>query len=207
LKMKIGWLIFYKKKRKRSTARKRARRKNAHLQNSKQLAALRTDFDNLKGQFNTMNMLLQKHDEEITANSNLIEKHTKSIQTIEQMVANLPTNLVIPKAEPTNRPVSTTRQAWSPLVKTEFGEQKFNISQLSQQERKILSVFFQNKDLALSYADIARSLGKSPNTIKNQIRQINMRANLFNYTLDNENRKRFKLKDSLTIEKYLNIPH
>ena len=32
-----------------------------------------------------------------------------------------------------------------------------------------------------------------------------MKANLFNYTVGNESRKRFKLKDSLKVEKYLNV--
>ena len=40
--------------------------------------------------------------------------------------------------------------------------------------------------MALSYVDIAKYLGKSPNTIKNQVRQINMKSDLFNYTVDNE---------------------
>jgi len=66
-------------------------------------------------------------------------------------------------------------------------------------------VFFQNKDMALSYADVAKYLGKSPNTIKNQMRQVSMKADPFNYTVGDESRKRFKLKDGLKIEKYLGI--
>ena len=59
--------------------------------------------------------------------------------------------------------------------------------------------------MALSYADIAHSLNKSPHTIKNQMRQINIKADLFDKNIDDENRNRFKIKDGLKIERYLNV--
>lgn len=68
-----------------------------------------------------------------------------------------------------------------------------------------MAVFFQNQGMALSYVDIARALSRSPYTIKNQIRQIRLKADLFDRTVGDQSRNRFKLKDGLRIEKYLNV--
>jgi hypothetical protein len=48
-------------------------------------------------------------------------------------------------------------------------------------------------------------LSRSPYTIKNQIRQIRLKADLFDRTVGDQSRNRFKLKDGLRIEKYLNV--
>ena len=148
---------------------------------------------------------MKKHDEEITENSILLEKHVSRIEKLEELVAKQPTNSTISGINLANRPISTTEPVSTPQLKGQFESQKLDISRFSPQEKRILSVFFQNQDMALSYADIAQYLSKSPNTIKNQVRQINMKADLFNYTVDNDSRKRYKLKDGLKIEKYLNI--
>ena len=68
-----------------------------------------------------------------------------------------------------------------------------------------MQVFFQHPDMALSYRDIAHALAKSPNTIKNELRQLNMKADLFTKNVETDNRNRFKLRDGLKIEKYLNM--
>jgi IS30 family transposase len=59
--------------------------------------------------------------------------------------------------------------------------------------------------MALSYTDIARALNKSPYTVKNQMRQMRLKADLFDRTVGDQSRNRFKLKDGLRIEKYLNV--
>jgi hypothetical protein len=59
--------------------------------------------------------------------------------------------------------------------------------------------------MTLSYADIGRILNKSPLTIKNQMREIRLKANLFDRSIGEQNRHRFKLKKDLRIEKYLNV--
>jgi DNA-binding NarL/FixJ family response regulator len=59
--------------------------------------------------------------------------------------------------------------------------------------------------MALSYKDIGSILGKSANTIKNQMHQILIKADLFERAIDNDMRNRFRLKDGIKIEKYLNI--
>ena len=59
--------------------------------------------------------------------------------------------------------------------------------------------------MAFSYIDIAKALGKSANTVKNQMHQLCMKADLFDKTIDNQSRNRFRLKDGLKIEQYLNV--
>jgi DNA-binding CsgD family transcriptional regulator len=80
-----------------------------------------------------------------------------------------------------------------------------NIENFSPQEKRILSIFFQNHDMTFSYIDIAKVLGKSANTVKNQMHQLSMKADLFERSIDQQNRNRFKLKDGLKVEQYLNV--
>ena len=201
--MKLNFLSLFQKRKKKTKRRKT--RRSYSLKNKDEFNRLKSDFNNLKAQFGTVNILLKKHDEEITENSILLEKHVSRIEKLEELVAKQPTNSTISGINLANRPISTTEPVSTPQLKGQFESQKLDISRFSPQEKRILSVFFQNQDMALSYADIAQYLSKSPNTIKNQVRQINMKADLFNYTVDNESRKRYKLKDGLKIEKYLNI--
>jgi DNA-binding CsgD family transcriptional regulator len=200
--MKIKFLSFFKKKKKK--ARRKARIRHSP-KNKNEFNKLKSDFNDLKAQFGIVNILLKKHDEEITENSILLKRHVSRIEKLEEIVAKQPTNPTIGAIDLANRPVSTTELVSTPKSRSQFQSQKLDISHFTPQEKRILSVFFQNQGMALSYADIAHYLGKSPNTIKNQVRQINMKADLFNYTVDNESRKRYKLKEGLKIEKYLNI--
>jgi len=59
--------------------------------------------------------------------------------------------------------------------------------------------------MALSYRDVGSMLGKSANTVKNQMHQILIKADLFERIIDNDMRNRFRLKDGIKIEKYLNV--
>jgi DNA-binding CsgD family transcriptional regulator len=105
------------------------------------------------------------------------------------------------QTSPTQRPDWTTK----PVQSNETNSSKFDIDRFSNQEKRILQVFFQNPEMPLSYRDVAHVLAKSPNTIKNELRQINTKADLFTKNVDADNRNRFKLRDGLKIEKYLNI--
>ena len=201
--MKLKFLSLFQKKKK--NIKKRKTRRNRSPKNKDEFNRLKSGLNNLRAQFSTVNILLKKHDEEITENSILLEKHFSRIEKLEEIAAKQPTSPTMSGFNPANRPTSTTELVSTPQSEAQFQSDKLDISRFSPQEKRILSVFFQNQDMALSYADIAQYLSKSPNTIKNQVRQINMKADLFNYTVDNESRKRYKLKDGLKIEKYLNI--
>jgi DNA-binding CsgD family transcriptional regulator len=201
--MKLNFLSIFQKRKKK--VRRRKTRKNHKPKDENEFNRLKSDFNNLKAQFGTVNILLKKHDEEIAENSILIEKHTKSIGKLEQLVANPLINPPKPTSSPVSRPIAATNPPPLSQIPPQQNTRQFDINRFSQQEKRILSVFFQNQDMALSYADIANSLNKSPNTIKNQMRQINIKADLFDKTLDVDQRKRYKFKDGLKIEKYINM--
>ena len=75
-----------------------------------------------------------------------------------------------------------------------------DIDSITEQEKRIIGVFLAHRDMSLSYQDIAKSLDKSPYTVKNQMRQINMKANLFDRMVDSQGKNRFKLRKYLKVE-------
>lgn len=82
---------------------------------------------------------------------------------------------------------------------------KMDVSHFTPQEKKLLSVFFDNRDMYLSYRDIGKTLGKSSHTVKNQLRQIRMKADLFEQSITDKTRKRFRLKDNLKVQNLLDV--
>jgi len=197
------WNLFRKKK---GLRRNKTRTRRLAVARDEGLNRLTAELGSLQSQFSTVNMLLRKHDEEIGEQSTIIEKHSRRFERLEQLIDGpivFPSRVDSPSV---NRPGTSSGPEGSlsgPLC--ESRPHKFDIDRFSEQERRVLSVFFQHQNMALSYADIARALNKSPHTVKNQVHQINMKADLFSYSVGRENRKRFKLKDGLKIEKYLKI--
>ena len=200
----MGLFDIFKKKKKVKT-RKKKHRKNTIPKTREDIIKLNSDIKNLQSQIGTIDIVLQKHDNDIAEHSILIAKHSRNLEKLEQLIANQPVSPPKLDSFPAGRPITTTNL--SPLFHNTPLKQPNNISvnRFSPQEKRILSVFFQNTGMALSYVDIAHSLNKSPSTIKNQMGQINIKSDLFTQSIDNENRKRFKLKDGLKIEKYLNV--
>ncbi len=200
----MGLFDIFRKKKKVKTKKKR-RRKSSAPKTREDIIKLNSDIKNLQSQIGTIDIVLHKHDDDIAEHSILIARHSRNLEKLEQLVANQPVSPPRFDSLPASRPIATTNPP--PLSHTASLQQvpKFSVNRFSPQEKRILSVFFQNTGMALSYIDIAHSLNKSPNTIKNQMRQINIKADLFTESINEENRKRFKLKDGLKIEKYLNI--
>ncbi len=182
----MGLFDLFRKKKKRTT---KHRRPKSGTNRRKHIASFAEDITRIQSELEVIQILLCRHDQDIGEHSYLLKKHS---QRLEQLVDQSPTSQTLSGINPANRPTSTTQPVSSPQSKGQFQSQKLDISRFSPQEKRILSVFFQNQDMALSYADIAQYLSKSPNTIKNQVRQINMKADLLNYTVDNESRKRYK---------------
>jgi DNA-binding CsgD family transcriptional regulator len=190
----MAWFGLFKKKK----ARKKTTRKSA----SNKSKALKARFNKLEAEIKTINLLLQNHDQSITEHSQILVTHTQKLeQLVDQLEPNQPEN---DKQEANN--TSALIEVPSRKVSIVEKSYKLNLNSLSRQERKILNVFFQHPDMALSYADIGSFLQKSPNTIKNQLRQLRIKADLFSQSSDADNRNRFRLKDHLKIEKYLNLP-
>ncbi len=201
--MKIRLFSFFKRKSKKNKTRRRYRKRTTSKQQNRHNPAI----EDIQSRIKTINLILFKHDQDITEHTHILENHIDTLQTLEQRIARQPISPLIPSMDRLNRPIQAPAAVSTTRPVTGLTDQTFDLSRFSPQEKRILSVFFQNKSMALSYVDLARSMGKSPNTIKNQMRQIIMKADLFDYTVDHENRKRYQLKDNLKIEKYLNITH
>ncbi len=202
--IKMGLFDLFRRKKEKIIKHSSKRRTTNFKQIFQKIAQ---DIQNLQAQAGTINIILDKHDKEITSHRAILETHSKQFDTLEQLVARHPAgqsaNIDLPLVNRTDAAISLPVL---PQKQSLQQGQKFDIANFSEQEKKILALFFQNKDLSLSYADIGKYLGKSPSTIKNQIRQINIKADLFHYTIGNESRKKFKLKDGLKIEQYLGVP-
>jgi len=198
----MGLFAIFKKKKKRK-AKKRRSNSTTPL-SSRKFTKLNAEVKNLVSQIGTLNIILQKHDQEIAEQTIIIKKNSEQLKNLEQLVAQLAVSPIKDQTEPTNRPIVPLPPEQLSVLSQEPLKQKLDINTFSTQEKNILAVFFQNRNMALSYSDIAKALNKSPNTIKNQMRQINTKANLFTKAVDSNNRNRFKLCENLKIEKYLN---
>jgi len=188
----MGILDFFIR-RKLGTA-KRRRSKSCGTTIKQQIAGI-------KGQVDSINSVLQKHQNDIDENSALLKEHTQKLTNLEDVLTNQPTGLSLRQTYPTQRPDWTAK----PVQPNGIHSCKFDINKFSNQEKRILSVFFEHQDMALSYRDVGSMLGKSANTVKNQMHQILIKADLFERIIDNDMRNRFRLKDGMKIEKYINV--
>jgi uncharacterized coiled-coil protein SlyX len=173
---------------------KRRRPKGLSITGRRQIAGI-------QGQIDLINDVLTEHKKDIDENSALLKEHSQKLKNLEDILTNQPMSLSLTQAGSTQRP----DWAAKPVQSNGINSCKFDINRFSNQEKRILSIFFQNHDMAFSYIDIAKVLSKSTNTVKNQMHQLCMKADLFDKTIDNQSRNRFKLKDGLKIEQYLNV--
>ena len=170
---------------------------------SQAFSRVKRDIKTLKTGIANINTELARHGEKISENTRLIHDHTSRLAKLEEIVTAAPAALptVPPQQDrPTNRSLHPTNRLVATNPAANNSSEISDITNLSQQEKNILGIFLTHRDMALSYLDIAKSLDKSPHTIKNQIRQMNMKASLFEKTVDGKNKNRFKLKKHLKIE-------
>ena len=132
-------------------------------------------------------------------NTRLIQSNNARLDKLEILVTTAPV-MPAPEIYPTNRPVQGTNRLVATKETQVDPTGKLIMSDLSEQEKRIMAVFLAHRDMPLSYQDVAKSLNKSPHTIKNQIRQMNMKSSLFDKTIDAQNKNRFQLKKHLKIE-------
>lgn len=176
----------------------RARRKS--VQSRSPTHQIHARIKKLEAERKTMHLLLHEHHEKLAEHTRWLEKHAQTLdELIDAPAFSRPKELEPKDAIEFVPKIMHQRPAVLPKP------DKLQVNSLSRQEQKILTVFFQHPHMALSYADIGAFLKKSSNTIKNQMRQLGMKADLFSKTIDDENRNRFQLKDDLRIEKYLNL--
>ena len=200
----MGLFDFLWKKKKKKTRRKRRSIKSDHKA-KQDINKIEAGIESLQVQIETMHIALKKHDDELSEHTRLLGEHTKGLEKLEQILTNTKIAPTIEEKTQRNRPAALINPLTVTKPPTEASSNKFDINCFSEQEKRILAVFFQNQQMAISYVDIARILNKSPHTVKNQMRQMRLKADLFERTVDNDSRNRFKLKDGLKIEKYLNV--
>jgi hypothetical protein len=195
--------LFRKKEKTQSRRRRQSRTSVTRLKQSFEKA--RIDIDALAAEEQATKSLLEQHSKELSEHKGIIEQHSARLSTLEQAVNCQPTNLRLTWDSQASRPDQASSQATAATPGNLQSPQKLDVDCFSEQEKRILAVFFQNQGMALSYVDVARALNRSPYTVKNQIRQMRLKADLFDRTVGDESRNRFKLKDGLRIEKYLNV--
>ena len=176
---------------------------------------VKRDIKSLQASLTDTNaQLAQQHD--ILANhSRQIHSQATRLDTLEAIVlatrtarsvtgspTNRPSQPISRLSEPTNRLVATSRPTKPSLSES---LERLDIDSITEQEKRIVGVFLNHRDMSLSYQDLAKALDKSPYTVKNQMRQMNMKTNLFDRIVDCNNRIRFKLKKHLKVEANLDV--
>ena len=188
----MGLLDFFIRRKTKTTKKRRSKGSTN---------TVRRQIVGVQGQIDSINNILQKHGKDIDENSALLKEHGQKLTNLEDILTNQPMGLSLRQTSPTQRPDWTVK----PVQPNVINSCKFDINRFSNQEKRILSVFFEHQDMALSYRDVGSMLGKSANTVKNQMHQILIKADLFERIIDNDMRNRFRLKDGIKIEKYLNL--
>ncbi len=195
----MGFFDFFRKKRKQKRSR---RPSSSSKQNPKKIQA---DIEGLKNQTPVISIAIKKHDDELAEHTRIIGEHSKVLEKLEEKVSGVEIAPPVREKVPIVRPIGVINPSTLPGRAPIGFDQRFDINRFSEQEKRILAVFFQNKQMSLSYVDIARALNKSPYTIKNQMNRMRLKADLFDRAIGDQSRNRFKLKEGLRIEKYLNV--
>ena len=169
------------------------------------LERIESNIEACQAQFNTVNIVLKKHDDQFNKHERRMDEHSERFEKLEEKVSDLQILVPVKKTASSLLPIEVPYLSTTPVQTTGNSTQKLDINRFSEQQKRILAVFFQNQGMALSYVDIGRILNKSPHTIKNQMREIRLKADLFDISIGEQSRHRFKLKKDLRIEKYLNV--
>lgn len=147
---------------------------------------------------NTIFNKLNAHQFLINTNTKSIKDLISEINKIKQDLDSLK-NSNVQIISPTKRPSAesnTTNHLGEPdklIIKPE---------EYTLQEKKILAVLLDHPNMALSYQDISAILNKSANTVKNQLNQLKIKTNILFEQKDQDNKKRFKIKEGVKIEQY-----
>jgi DNA-binding CsgD family transcriptional regulator len=194
----MGWLDLFRKR-----AAKGQESPSPDPVTREAFAGMRTDIDQLLGRVGTFDIAIKKHDDLLAVHEACLQEHRQRFQALEQKVA-------IPVVQPvTFRQAGRHGSESIPRLSAQPTQaslaQQFDIERFTEQEKRVLAVFFQNKGIRMSYADVAKVLNKSAYTVKNQMNQIRQKADLFDCTIGDQSRNLFALKADLRVEKYLKV--
>ncbi len=198
-----AWLQVRKKEKKVNAKRKTRQAADPKISQA---------FNRVKGDIKNLENGLTEVQQQITQHTHLLNEHTSLFQQQNARLATLEERVTAPAAvfpegiPATNRPVPATNRLVAtnptnpPEIPSAPTSEILDLHQLTEQEKRILGVFLDHRSMALSYLDIAKSLHKSPHTIKNQLRQLTMKAPLFDIQVDGEHKNRFQLKKHLKLQ-------
>ena len=167
---------------------------------------VKRDIKGLKTDLAQANAKLAQHTDTLSDHTELLHKCTGRLDKLEDIAATAPAHVPLPEPAvsrpdtPTNRPTEAINRLVATRMNEDNSPDTLNIANLSAQEKRIMGVFLAHREMPLSYQDIATYLGKSANTIKNQIRQMNMKSSLLDKAVDADKKNRFRLKKHLKIE-------
>ena len=161
---------------------------------------VKKDMQQLQAQVDLIADTAQQHEQLISQHDNCLQEHTQRFTDLESRINTEPVSPDMEISQPISRPTVTTDRSVSTNHSSTPNPDELDLDSFSGQERKILQTFLTHKNMALSYLDIAKSLHKSPHTVKNQLRQISMKADLFDKFIDEDRKNRFKLKEKLKLK-------
>jgi len=198
----MGWLDLFRKR--KAPGGKTPQDQDSGENPVPAASDLRAEVLRLDAQIGTIHIALSRHEDALAECRTLTGQQGKALTRLEALVDNLPARSPLyrdrsVRADPaTSIPPSVIPAASAPIP-------RLDIDRFSEQEKRILAVFFQNRDRQMSYADVAAVLDKSACTVKNQMNQIRQKADLFDCAIGRQSRNVFKLKDDLKVEKYLRM--
>ena len=152
---------------------------------------VKKDMETIKLELKNSSKILNTHSSQIE----IIKKRTLSLEKILQPEEELPTKRL---NAPTKRLNAFKKPFKQPI-------ENFSVEKFTDKEQNILKILLNHRDMALSYKDIGKELGKSPNTIKCQFNSMRNKSNIFNETIGEDNKHRYKLKSGLSISKSFDV--
>ena len=161
---------------------------------------VKEDMQQLQTQVDLMAKTAQQHEQLISRHDSCLKEHTHRLADLESRIKTEPVTPDSEISQSISRPIAPTDRLVPTHNESDRSSGELDLDHFSIQERKILQTFLTHKNMALSYLDIAKSLHKSPHTVKNQLRQISMKADLFDKFIDEDRKNRFKLKDKLKLK-------
>jgi DNA-binding CsgD family transcriptional regulator len=160
-------------------------------------------LDRLLGRIETIDIAIKGHHDRLDAHERRLQDHDQRFRNLEPKIATVVARPATFRQAGHHRAMLASSIS-SPPAHASLPQQ-FDIERFTEQQKRVLACFFQNKTRPMSYADVARLLNKSAYTIKNHMNQIRQKADLFDCTIGPQSRNLFTLKDDLRVEKYLKV--
>jgi len=196
----MGLLNFFIKSRKRTPT---GRSRDAATPPAAPPSQVQKEVETLRAHIHTINIALKRHDDQLAAHGKIMRQQAQGLELLVQRIDAPAASPAGAHNEPS--PSGPVDSPVAPRCGKHEAPQRLDVDDFTEQEKRIIEVFFRNKDSWLSYARVGEHLSKSAHTVKNQMRQIRHRVDLFERRVGRQSRNLFKLKDDLRIEKYLHV--